>query len=292
MSTSNLQIQKEQELFDPNFVVPMYVIDAGRLGGDILRFCNYTLPDGNDVLWQANTYARWPMTVDGFEFSSAGQLPRLKVTFSNVFGTFTAFNRGFADLTRALFIRKRAFFKHLDGQAAENPNIHYPDDIFTFSRKIIENKNIVQYEMTSELEIDNLALPGRQVYANLCVWKYRSSECSYSGLPVANRYGAITPILPTTDRGEWTSIGVYDEGHYVNIPLDGERLHFYIAREDGITGDLKRPPNDEFWFDDDCSKRVSDGCKYRHGPEAIHDPTENPLPYGGFPGAARLDTGS
>ncbi len=159
MSTNTLPQVTESEKLSPNTIIPLYVIDATNFGAGILRFCNDSMPDGTDVAWNGDAYARFPIQVTGFDYSSRGQLPRPKISVSNVYGTFTALNKAYQDLTRARFIRRRVFFRNLDGQPGADPNAHYPEDIFFFLRKIQQTKNSVQYELASALEIDGLAIP-------------------------------------------------------------------------------------------------------------------------------------
>ncbi len=286
MGADTQTVLQEAEKFSPTALIHLYVIDASNIGGGIFRFSNDCLPDGTDIVWQGNTYARYPVKADGFEFSAKGQLPRPRLVFSNLFGTFTALNRGFNDLSRAKFIRKRCYFKNLPGQPQANSNAAYPDDVYSFFRKVSQNKQQVEYELASAMEIDGPYLPARQVYANLCVWKYRSAECGYADLPVADRNGTPPPVAPTTGRGTWIASASYVAGDFVTKILDPVTLRprYYICITP-CTGSLTEPPNSAYWFEDECSKRVRDGCKLRFGATAT-------LPFGGFPGSALLSQGA
>ena len=41
--------------------------------------------------------------------------------------------------------------------------------------------SIVKFELSMESDLPNTFLPKRQLIGNCCQWKYRSSECSYTG---------------------------------------------------------------------------------------------------------------
>jgi len=79
-----------------------------------------------------------------------------------------------------------------------DPNARMPDDVFYIDRKVQENRDIIQWELASALDLANVRIPKRQVIANLCQWVYRSAECSYSGTNYYNSEDA--PVaLPSQD---------------------------------------------------------------------------------------------
>ena len=39
----------------------------------------------------------------------------------------------------------------------------------------------MSFELASKFDLAGQKIPSRQVVANVCQWKYRSSECSYTG---------------------------------------------------------------------------------------------------------------
>ena len=39
-----------------------------------------------DIIWQGNSYQKFPITAQGFEFSGKGQIPRPQLTMSNLGG--------------------------------------------------------------------------------------------------------------------------------------------------------------------------------------------------------------
>ena len=56
-----------------------------------------------------------------------------------------------------------------------------PDEIWFVDRKASENRDVVSFELASKFDLPGVMLPKRQIIANLCQWKYRSAECSYTG---------------------------------------------------------------------------------------------------------------
>lgn len=63
----------------------------------------------------------------------------------------------------------------------EDVTSEYDDDVYFIDRKANENKSVVEFELASATDVSGVKLPRRQVIQNICTWKYRSTECSYSG---------------------------------------------------------------------------------------------------------------
>ncbi len=75
-----------------------------------------------------------------------------------------------------------------------DPTQHLVDDVWYVDRKSKENSVSIEFELASALDMQGVTLPRRQVIQNVCSWLYRSSECGYTGGPVAEANGT-----PTTD---------------------------------------------------------------------------------------------
>lgn len=140
-----------------------------------------------NIVWAGNTYVRYPIKADGFQFSSSGSLPRPKLTVANLDLTMTAiladvntFNTG-NDLTGAEVRRIRTLKKFLDGESSADPNAQWPVEIWYIDRKASENRQNVVFELASRLDLPGQRIPQRQLIGNICQWAYRSSECSYTG---------------------------------------------------------------------------------------------------------------
>ncbi|MAL46000.1 phage minor tail protein L [Hyphomonas sp.] len=73
-----------------------------------------------DIIWQGNTYTRFPVIAEGFEYIGRGTLPRPTLTVSNVLGTITALmltaneTTPQNDLQGAKLIRHRTMAQFLD----------------------------------------------------------------------------------------------------------------------------------------------------------------------------------
>ena len=173
----------------------------------------------SNIVFASNTYSRVPIKADGFEYSNTGTLPRPTLTVSNLSSTMTALlllvNATTAgnDLGGAEVRRIRTLAKYLDSEnfgepknavtqgndslitqgddslefnvfvenTTADPNARFPDERWFIDRKSSETRDSVTFELASKFDLAGQKIPRRQVIANICQWKYRSSECSYTG---------------------------------------------------------------------------------------------------------------
>ena len=62
-----------------------------------------------------------------------------------------------------------------------DPNQFIPDDLWYVERKVTENRYIIEFELSSAFDLMGQQLPNRQIIQNSCSWKYRSTECGWTG---------------------------------------------------------------------------------------------------------------
>ena len=173
---------------EPGAVVTLYELDATALGGAISRFHAGTNSLRQPVVWQGNTYNPFPIEVTGFEMSGKGQIPRPTVRVANVNGLLGALVRDYGDLIGAKFTRKRTMVRFLDAvnftggvNATADPTAAFPDDVFYIDRKSGENKVAIEFELSASFDVAGVQLPRRYIVQNVCPWKYRGTECGYTG---------------------------------------------------------------------------------------------------------------
>ena len=140
-----------------------------------------------DIVFGGETYQRIPVQAEGFEYTNTGTLPRPTLTVSNLASEITSIllvvnqtTRG-NDLGGAEVRRIRTLKKYLDGESAADPNVQFPQERWFIDRKASETRDVVSFELASKFDLAGQKIPRRQVVANVCQWKYRSSECSYTG---------------------------------------------------------------------------------------------------------------
>lgn len=151
------------------------------------------------IKWQNNVYYPFPIQAEGFEYSTAGVLPTPRVIIANFNPDNTQnsfFNyirmqiESFGDIVGSKFTRIRTFLKFLDPSNFENginpynnqPNLYemeLPKDIYYIDRKSLENKELIEYELSTSLDLEALSLPGRTIYSKKCPFQYRGEGCCY-----------------------------------------------------------------------------------------------------------------
>ena len=142
----------------------------------------------SNIIWQGNTYERFPITADGFAFEGRGQIPRPTLTMSNLGGISRSgqvitvtdllilvnLTTPHNDLINTKITRLQVLASSLDAanfpgnvNPFGTPNSNeLPQEIFFIDRKVAENRNTVQFELVSRLDQQNKRLPKRQVTRN------------------------------------------------------------------------------------------------------------------------------
>ena len=136
------------------------------------------LKDKNDLIWQANTYSKMPVSSDGYLYSGKGKLPSPTLTFSNMLGVITALMQlvnqttAFCDLQGAKITRRRTMGRFLDAvnftssvnpYGTPDPSAELPQEIYFIERKVTENRDVVQFELVSTFDLIGVGAPKKLV---------------------------------------------------------------------------------------------------------------------------------
>tara|TARA_B100000085_G_scaffold220974_1_gene205851 strand:- start:48 stop:941 length:894 start_codon:yes stop_codon:yes gene_type:complete len=182
---------EELAKINPSAIIELFELrlDSTLHGSsDVYRFhAGANAAVSGNIVFNSQTYTRIPIKADGFEYSNTGTLPRPTLSISNHDTTMTTLlllvNATTAgnDLGGAEVRRIRTLKKYLDGESAADPNARWPEERWFVDRKASESRDSVTFELASKFDLAGQKIPKRQVIANVCQWKYRSSECSYTG---------------------------------------------------------------------------------------------------------------
>ena len=182
---------EELAKINPSAIIELFELrlDSTLHGSsDIYRFHSGSNADiDGNIVFNGQTYTRIPVKAEGFEYSNTGTLPRPTLSISNLDSTVTTLlllvNATTAgnDLGGAEVRRIRTLKKYLDGESTADPNARWPEERWFVDRKAFESRDQVTFELASKFDLAGQKIPKRQVIANVCQWKYRSSECSYTG---------------------------------------------------------------------------------------------------------------
>ena len=186
MSTPQ-SIQEQLQALEPSAIVELFQLQltAAVNGIDTTFFyhagTNELLAD---VVFNGLTYQAVPVEVEGFDVTSKGAIPRPSFRIANANSSISALLALYNPL-QAKVTRIRTCKKFLDavnfsaGNATADPSAKFEDEIWYIDRVASENPELVEFELTSKLDLTNLGLPRRQVVEH-CQWKYRGVECGYA----------------------------------------------------------------------------------------------------------------
>ena len=172
----------ELQKINPSSLIELFTVtlDSSLHGATtVYRFHDGSnMNSSGELVWEGNTYQRFPVKAEGFEFTGKGQIPRPKFTVSNALGTITALmalvnqTTPGNDLPGAKFTRIRTLARYIYAAnftsgtnpfGTPDPSSKLPDEIYFIDRKLSENRDTVEFELVSELDLLNLRLPRRQV---------------------------------------------------------------------------------------------------------------------------------
>lgn len=195
-------------------IVEMIDIDLSPITNDpadIFYFTNQLKPNETKIQWKGNIYEPLPIASAGYEKSTTGQIAQPTLTVANILGTFTEVIDSLDDLVGAKVTRRRTFAKYLDGEPEADSLQEFPIDVFFIERKTQENSMVISWQLASILDLEGLKLPRRIITQNYCQWRYRGSECGYTGAPL---YGSDDKYIDLTGLSA-PAIAVVNAGKFV-----------------------------------------------------------------------------
>lgn len=215
-----------------------------------------------NIVYRGNTYLSCPIEFGGVEYNSSGKQPRPTIRIANTNGLITNYIKNKNDLNNCTLKRTKVFLKNIDdvnfpeglnpfyglSQKWSFPNYgpQFFSDTYIINSKLSENKYVIEFELSSPLDLENIFLPSRKILDNLCPWVYRGAGCCYGkinnftqkiknletggdiffneiGAPLADEFnkefvsseGYNLPTL--TQKGVWNPTGEYTTGDFVLV---------------------------------------------------------------------------
>lgn len=281
------KINADALVLEPGAMVELYDLDLSIVGGPLLSFQPQPCVT---LVFGGVSYVAAPVEATGFDRTTKGTAPRPVFRVGNINSAITAYLQSVGDIAGARFTRTRTFAKYLDAASGAfatqpDPTAYFPKEIWYIERKSAETNQVVEFELSMSADVEGTMLPRRVVLANACPWAFRGGECGWTGSApgtIFYDYG-LTARTVGADRGAismGTSYALNDGGY---VLTNGIRRYF-ISLQNGNLGNVPNyAANTAWWAPDTCSKRVTD-CKLRFqqaGQSQI-------LPFGGFPGTAKL----
>jgi lambda family phage minor tail protein L len=319
---------------EPSAIIELYELYY-NITEEPFRFHAGTNNLTKDIVWNGNEYYASAIEVEGFEANILGRLPRPKVTVSNINYVISSILRDYSDFRNGKFVRVKLFLKHLDAinfDGGENP-FGTPDPLayiskekYLISQKIVENKQLVQFELITPFDLQSLETATRAIYGRYCYWQYRGMGCNYQGDLICKENDENFSISPNRNNGnfiknqsgafknltfqksiesfKWQSEKIYEPGDIVfveNIDFNGFKdppRTFFVCKQYHTSSKFIIPNKSlDFWEKDGCSKTIN-ACKKRfRNPFYVgnnytayndSDTVNGVMPFGGFPGTDRF----
>lgn len=197
IATDAQMLQQEPKVY-------LYEIDATAYGDAVLRFTPVVAGTigAQDVQFGGNIYRSVPIEATGFEWNGSGPAPRPTLSMTALDLSFLSLVVRARDLTGCPVRRIITYRKYLDDGAAANPSAHYPIDHYKLERKSNQNRMMLTYELSTEMDQEGKMVPGRQVIRDTCLhrfrywangkWNYDGVTCPYAGAAMYTPSGEIT----------------------------------------------------------------------------------------------------
>ncbi len=192
-------IRAEIQSLSPSAMIELFVLDmTGTYSGGFLYFHAGTNGLNQPITWQGRQYDPWPISAKGFDMTTQGTLPQPQITIANIGGVLSGEVQANDDLVGCKITRKRTLAKYLDAvnfpggtNPDADPNQYLPDEMWYVEQKTSETRHTIEFKLSSVFDLMGIQLPYRQVIQNSCPWKYRGSECGYTG-PYFDRFDQPT----------------------------------------------------------------------------------------------------
>jgi len=227
----------ELQAVAPSAILEFFQLDLNAVQHGVTETYRFhagtSLNSNSDLVWAGNTYIRFPIEADGFEYNGKGTLPRPRIRCSNILGTITAILVTLPNgLEGAKVTRIRTLARYLDAvnfpgavnpYGTPDPTAEFPQEIYYIDRKSNETRDVVEFELASAFDLVGVRAPRRQCLRNLCPWTYKGSDCGWD--PVGD------PLRYTQLHVHYRTHG-YSEGRVINASGQFDAAWYLAAYAD------------------------------------------------------------
>ena len=190
ISPSSSKISEEIQKLEPSAVIELFELKLTSAVNGIDSTFYYhagTNELKSNIVFNGVTYSAAPVQVKGFNKTTKGTLPRPTFSVANADNAITnlllLYNPLNAELKRIQTCKKfldAVNFTSGTNSTADPTAIFQTDDIWYVDRVASETPDIVTFELTGKINIQNLRLPKRQIVEH-CPWLYKGTQCGYKG---------------------------------------------------------------------------------------------------------------
>ncbi|AUU85044.1 MULTISPECIES: phage minor tail protein L [unclassified Leclercia] len=202
-----MSLNRDYQKLEPGSEVRLFEVDGTGFGvSDVMRFHSHNIAHtpaeieaaGGDetrlpaksIWWQGQEYKAWPCQISGIEASTSSGNAKPKLSVANLDSSITALCLAYDDMLQAKVTIHDTLAHYLDARnySEGNPTADPTQEklkIFYIDAKSSETNEVVEFILTSPMDLQGLMIPTRQLHS-LCSWcirnKYRSGDgCDYAG---------------------------------------------------------------------------------------------------------------
>jgi len=133
----------------------------------------YYAENNENVSFGGTTHIAFPITFDVVGENKSGGIDKVQVTIANVSRLIGSYLEAYD------FRGKKVSIKTVWADQLNDPS-NYIEDIF-FVDDYRADENSVVFTLAGKFDVMDVALPLRKYSRNYCCWKFKSTECGYSG---------------------------------------------------------------------------------------------------------------
>lgn len=168
MKTTDTTFKNEKNLLENKPIHLFTIHDYDGASNNLNYAEHYTA-----VTYDGVTYNPFPITFDAIRENNQGQIDSIVVSVSNVSRIVQGYLETY-DLRGKKVTIITVWSNQLGDSDANLKDVYYID---TFSA----DQDTVNFVCTTKFDVLNVQLPQRRFLRNYCQWKFKGSECGYSG---------------------------------------------------------------------------------------------------------------
>lgn len=158
--------EKNKETNRPIFLYTVYDIDGSGVN---LNYAGYDV----NLTFNGIEYLAFPISHEAIPENSSGQIDEVKVKISNASRLAQSYLELY-DLRG-----KRVDIITVFSDKLSNPAYKAVDTFYVDS--YTADQSVVEFSLSSKFDIMDVNIPQRKFMRNYCQWKFKSTECGYTG---------------------------------------------------------------------------------------------------------------
>jgi lambda family phage minor tail protein L len=164
--SSGFIAQKNKQQNQPVWLFTVYNYDGASSN---LYFAAWD----QDITFNGQTYTRFPIKINFISNNTQGQIDALSLTVGNVSRYIGAYLEAY-DFRGLKVDIQAVFIDTLSDTSAVIKDTYYIDSY-------TEDAQVVTFSLNSLFNVNDLELPSRKYLGNYCSWRFKGTECGYSG---------------------------------------------------------------------------------------------------------------